>query len=162
MTIPSAVCAVALALLSGCSSDEPTAAGPAAPAASASPSAAPAVPSSAPAAGPAASAPAAANPADAALCQQVIAAKTALNAELKRVVSPDGKVPPAEAKRVMTGLAAALSDLADSGDGEIAKALDGLSAEASKAAGTADPMRAALSPTFDAAGRRVDKACGAA
>jgi hypothetical protein len=93
------------------------------------------------------------------LCQKVAAAKAGLNEELKRVVSPDGTVPPAEGKRVMTGLAAQLTDLAAAGDGELAKALDGLAAEASKAAKTADPVRAALSTTFDAAGQKVDQAC---
>jgi hypothetical protein len=89
----------------------------------------------------------------------VAAAKAALNEELKRVVSPDGTVPRAEGKKVMTGLAATLTDLADSGKGELAKALDGLAAEATKAAAAADPVRAALSPSFDAAGQKVDKAC---
>ncbi|WP_212993362.1 hypothetical protein [Actinoplanes auranticolor] len=116
-------------------------------------------PSSASADGPPTSAPAAAQGEGAALCEKVAAAKAALNEELKRVVSPGGKVPPAEGKRVMTGLAAALSDLAASGDGELRDALKGLSAEASKAAGAADPVQAALSPSFDAAGQKVDKAC---
>jgi hypothetical protein len=89
----------------------------------------------------------------------VAAAKAALNEELKRVVSPDGTVPPAESKKVMTALAAKLTDLAASGDGELAKALQGLAAEASKAAKSADPMRVALSKSFDAAGQKVDKAC---
>jgi hypothetical protein len=89
----------------------------------------------------------------------VIAAKTALNEELKRVASPDGTVPPAEGKKVMSGLATTLSGLADSGDGELAKALDALAAEASKAAAADNPMRAALSPTFDAAGQKVDSVC---
>jgi hypothetical protein len=89
----------------------------------------------------------------------VAAAKAALNEELKRVVSPDGTVPPAEGKKVMTRLAAQLTALADSGDGELATALDGLAAEAGKAAGAADPVRAALSASFDAAGQKVDKAC---
>ena len=152
LTLSSAVCAVALALLSGCSSDQPEAGTAAAPAASA-------VPSSAPADGPAASASAAATGGAAALCEKVAAAKAALNDELKRVVSPDGKVPPAEGKRVMTGLASALSDLAASGDGELAAALDALAAEASKAAAAADPVRAATSTSFDAAGQKVDDAC---
>jgi hypothetical protein len=150
--ISCAVCAVALALLSGCSSDESTEAGTPAPAASA-------VPSSAPASGPVASASAAAKGGDAALCEEVAAAKRALNEELKRVAGPDGKVPPAEGKRVMTGLASALSDLAASGDGELADALDGLAAEASKAAKAADPVRAATSTSFDAAGQELDNAC---
>lgn len=151
LTISSAVCAVALALLSGCSSDEPTAA-PA-------PSAAPTVASSAPAAGPTASAPAGATGPNAAVCEKVAAAKAALNEELKRVASPEGKIPPADGKRVMTGLAAALHDIADTGNGELAKALDALAAEATKAARTADPVRAAMSTSFDAAGQKVDKAC---
>jgi hypothetical protein len=109
--------------------------------------------------GPTASAPAAAKGGGAALCQQVAAAKAALNEELKRVVSPDGSVPPAEGKRVLTGLAAKLTALADSADGALAQALDGLAAEASKSARAADPMRSALSPTFDAAGQKVDKIC---
>jgi hypothetical protein len=117
------------------------------------------VPSSAPVGGLAPSAPAAAKGDGAALCEKVAAAKTALNEELKRVASPDGKVPPAEGKKVMTGLAAKLSDLAASGDGELGDALDVLAAEASKAAAAADPMRAALSASFDAAGQKVDKAC---
>jgi hypothetical protein len=155
LTISSAVCAVALALLSGCSSDESTEAGTAAPAASA-------VPSSAPVGGPAASASTAATGEAAALCEQVAAAKAALNDELKRVASADGKVPPAEGKRVMKGLAAALNDLAASGDGELAKTLKALAAEAAKAANTADPVRAAMSTSFDAAGRNVDNACAKA
>jgi hypothetical protein len=117
------------------------------------------VPSSASVDGPAASAPAAAKGGSAALCEKVAAAKAALNEDLKRVVAPGGKVPPAEGKKVMTGLAATLSDLAASGDGELSDALDGLSAEARKAAGAADPVQAALSPSFDAAGQKVDKAC---
>jgi hypothetical protein len=117
------------------------------------------VPSSAAVDGPSASAPAAAQGDRAALCGKVAAAKAALNEDLKRVVSPGGKVPPAEGKKVMTGLAATLSDLAASGDGELGDALDGLSAEAAKAAGAADPVRAALSPSFDAAGQKVDQAC---
>lgn len=157
LTPSAAACAVALALLTGCSSDQPDAAGPAAPTASAT-SAASAAPSSAPAS----SASAAAEGDGAALCQEVAAAKAALNEELKRVVSADGTVPPAEAKKVMTGLAAKLTKLAAAGDGELAKALDGLRAEASKAAGSADPMREALSARFDAAGQRVDKACAGA
>jgi hypothetical protein len=92
----------------------------------------------------------------------VIAAKTALNQELKRVASADGTVPPAEGKKVMTSLAATLSDLAAAGDGELAKALDTLAGEASKAAAADNPMRAALSPSFDAAGQRVDNACAKA
>jgi hypothetical protein len=108
---------------------------------------------------PAASAPVAGTGKNAALCQKVVAAKQALNAELRRVASPDGTVPPAEGKKVMTGLAATLSDLAASGDGELAKALDALAAEASKAAGAANPMEAAVSPSFDAAGRKVDSVC---
>jgi hypothetical protein len=152
LTISSAVCAVALVLLSGCSSDKSTEAGMAAPAASA-------MPSSAPVGGPAASASAAANGGAAALCEKVAAAKAALNEELKRVVTPDGKVPPAEGKRVMTGLASALSDLAASGDGELADALDALAAEAAKAAKAADPVRAATSTSFDAAGQKLDNAC---
>ncbi|MEU8611232.1 hypothetical protein AB0C29_24935 [Actinoplanes sp. NPDC048791] len=87
------------------------------------------------------------------------AAKVALNEELKGVVAPGGKVPPAEGKKVMTGLAATLSDLAASGDGELRDALNGLSAEAKKAAAAVDPVQAALSPSFDAAGQKVDKAC---
>jgi hypothetical protein len=148
LTISSAVCAVALALLTGCSSDQPTEAGPAA-----------TVPSSAPAEGPAASASTAAKGGGAVLCEKVSAAKAALNENLKRVASPDGKVPPAEGKKVMAGLASTLSDLADSGDGELAAALDALAAEASKAAGAADPVRAAMSTSFDAAGQKLDKAC---
>jgi hypothetical protein len=89
----------------------------------------------------------------------VVAAKAALNEELKRVASPDGTVSPAEGKKVMKGLAAELSDLAASGDGELAEALQALAAEASKAAAAAEPMRAALSPSFDAAGQKVDNAC---
>ncbi len=149
------MCAAALALLSGCSSDQSTEAGSAAPAASA-------VASSAPAGGPAASAPVTGKRNGAALCEKVAAAKAALNAELKRVASPDGTVPPAEGKKVMAGLAATLSDLAASGDGELAEALDGLAAEASKSADAANPMRAALSTSFDAAGQKVDNACAKA
>ena len=155
LTMSWALGAVAVALLSGCSSDEPPRAGTAAPAAST----APVVPTSASVDGPTASAPAAAKGGNAALCEKVAAAKAALNEELKRVVAPGGKVPPAEGKRVMTGLAALLSDLAAAGDGELADALKGLSAEASKAAGAPDPVQAALSPSFDAAGQKVDKAC---
>ncbi|MCA2216559.1 hypothetical protein [Jidongwangia harbinensis] len=152
LTAPSAVCAVALALLTGCSSDEPTEARPSAPAASVAAG-------SAPPTGPAASASAPAAGTGSALCGQVGAAKAALNEELKRVVSPDGTVPPAEGKKVLTGLATKLTDLAASADGELAKALDGLAAEATKAAKAADPVRAALGASFDAAGQRVDKAC---
>lgn len=152
LTIPTAVCAVALALLTGCSSDQSTEAGSATPAASAAPS-------SAPVSGPAASAPVTGTGNGAALCEKVAAAKTALNEELKRVASPDGTVAPAEGKKVMAGLAATLSNLAASGDGELAKALDGLAAEASKAADAANPMKAALSTSFDAAGQKVDNAC---
>jgi hypothetical protein len=152
LTIPSAVCAVALALLSGCSSDEPAGPGTAAPAASTAPGSAPAV-------GPTASAPAAATGPDAAVCEKVAAAKAALNDELKRVASPEGKIPPADGKRVMNGLAAALRDIADTGKGEVAKALNALAAEAAKAARAADPVRAAMSTSFDAAGQKVDKAC---
>jgi hypothetical protein len=89
----------------------------------------------------------------------VAAAKKALNEELKRVASADGTVPPAEGKKVMASLAATLSDLAAAGDGELAKALDALAGEASKAAGADNPMRAALSTSFDAAGQKVDIAC---
>ncbi len=149
LTFSSAVCAAALVLLCGCSSDESPQAGP-------QPTAASVAPSSAPASGPASSAPAAGG---AALCNEVIAAKTALNEELKGVVSPDGSVPPAEGKKVMTGLAAKLTGLAAAADGELATALKGLAAEATKAAATADPVKAALTPSFDAAGQRVDKAC---
>ncbi|MGW4948563.1 hypothetical protein ACWEOZ_44030 [Actinoplanes sp. NPDC004185] len=117
------------------------------------------MPSSASVDGPTVSAPAAATGGAAALCQKVAAAKLALNEELKRVVAPGGKVPPAEGKKVMTNLAATLSDLAASGDGELSDALDGLSAEASKAAAAPDPVQAAMSPSFDAAGQKVDKAC---
>jgi hypothetical protein len=92
----------------------------------------------------------------------VAAAKTALNEELKGVASADGTVPPAEAKKVMTGLAATLSDLADSANGELAAALDALAGESSKAAAADNPMRAALSPSFDAAGQKVDTACAKA
>jgi hypothetical protein len=152
LTISCALGAVAVALLSGCSSDEPPRAGTVAPTASV-------VPSSASVDGPSASAPAAAKGDGAALCEKVAGAKAALNDELKRVVAPGGKVPPAEGKRVMTGLAAMLSDLAASGDGELADALEGLSAEATKAARAADPVQAAMSPSFDAAGQKVDKAC---
>jgi hypothetical protein len=152
LTISSAVCAAALALLCGCSSDQPPRAGTAAPASAAAPS-------SAPAGGPATSAPAPSQDSGAALCDQVVAAKTALNEELKGVVSPDGSVPPAAGKKVMTGLATKLTGLAASADGELATALKGLAAEATKAAATADPVKAALTPTFDAAGQRVDKAC---
>ena len=152
LTIASAVCALTLALLGGCSSDQSTEAGTAAPAASTAPS-------SVPVGGAGTSAPGATNPGGAALCEKVAAAKAALNDELKRVASPDGKVPPAEGKRVMRGLAAALSDLAASGDGELAKALKALAAEASKAADTADPVRAAMSTSFDAAGQKLDNAC---
>jgi len=155
LTVPSAVCAAALALLVGCSSEQPTAAGPAAPAASA-------VPSSAPVGVPAASAPVTDRQKGAALCEQVAAAKAALNEELKRVASPDGTVPPAEGKKVMTSLAATLSDLAAAGDGELAQALETLAGEASKAAGADNPMRAALSSSFDAAGQKVDNACAKA
>lgn len=151
LTISSAVCAVALALLSGCSPDNSTEAGPATPA----------VASSSPAGGApvSASASAAANGEGAALCEQVAAAKRALNEELRRVAGPDGKIPPAEGKRLMTGLAAALNDLAASGDGEVADALHTLAAEASKAAKAADPVRAATSTSFDTAGRKLDNAC---
>jgi hypothetical protein len=93
------------------------------------------------------------------LCEKVSAAKVALNEQLKQVVSPDGKVPPAEGKKVMTGLASTLRDLAASGDGELAAALDALAAEASKAADAPDPVRAATSTSFDAAGQKVDDAC---
>jgi hypothetical protein len=112
--------------------------------------------------GPSASAPAAAKGPGAALCQEVAAAKAALNEQLKQVVSPDGTVPPAEGRKVMTGLAAKLKDLAASADGELAKALNALAAEATKAAGAADPVRAALGASFDAAGQNVDKACAKA
>jgi hypothetical protein len=112
--------------------------------------------------GPTASAPAAAKGGAAALCQEVAAAKAALNEELKRVVSPDGTVPPAEGKKVLTGLATKLTELSASADGALAQALDGLAAEASKSARAADPVRAALGPSFDAAGQRVDKACAKA
>ena len=154
LTLSSAVCAAALALLCGCSADQPPKAGTAAPASATAPSS-PAAPSSAPASGPASAAPGG----GAALCDEVIAAKAALNEELKGVVSPDGSVPPAAGKKVMTGLAAKLTGLAASADGELATALKGLAAEATKAAATADPVKAALTPTFDAAGQRVDKAC---
>ncbi|WP_213005554.1 hypothetical protein [Paractinoplanes toevensis] len=106
-----------------------------------------------------ASASAAAKGGDAALCEKVAAAKRALNEELRRVAGPDGKVPPAEGKRVMTALASALSDLAASGDGELRDALDALAAEASKAAKAADPVRAATSTSFDSAGQELDNAC---
>ena len=152
LTISSAVCAVALALLGGCSADQSTEAGPTAPAASSAPS-------SAPVGGPSASAPAAAKGKGAALCEKVSAAKVALNEELKRVASPDGKVPPADGKKVMTGLASTLRDLAAAGDGELAAALDALAAEATKAAAAPDPVGAAMTPSFDAAGQKVDKAC---
>ncbi|MEU8227964.1 hypothetical protein AB0C12_00020 [Actinoplanes sp. NPDC048967] len=155
LTISWALGAVAVALLSGCSSDEPPQTGTAAPATSSLSVA----PSSASGDGPAASASAAAKGGGTALCEKVTAAKVALNEDLKRVVAPGGKVPPAEGKKLMTGLAATLSDLAASGDGELADALEGLSAEAAKAAGAADPVQAALSPAFDAAGQKVDKAC---
>ena len=155
LTISSAVCAVALALLGGCSADQPTEAGPTAPAA-------PAASSSAPVSAASASAPAVAKGDGAALCEKVNAAKAALNEELKRVVAPGGEVPPAEGKKVMTGLADTLSDLAASGDGELAAALKALAAEASKAAKAADPVRAAMSTSFDAAGQKVDKACAKA
>ncbi|WP_203819580.1 hypothetical protein [Paractinoplanes ferrugineus] len=59
----------------------------------------------------------------------------------------------------MTGLASALSDLAAAGDGELADALDALAAEASKAAKATDPLQAATSGSFDAAGRKLDDAC---
>jgi hypothetical protein len=155
LTVPSAVCAAALAFLLGCSSEQPTEAGPAASAASA-------VPSSAPVGGPAASAPVTGQRNDAALCEKVAAAKTALNEELKRVASADGTVPPIEGKKAMTSLSATLSDLAASGDGELAEALDALAGEASKAAGADNPMRAALSTSFDAAGQKVDNVCAKA
>ena len=159
LTIPSAVCAAALALLSGCSSEQSPEAGSAAPAASAVPSSAPA---GEPSASASASAPVSGKRKGAALCEKVAAAKTALNEELKRVASPDGTVPPAEGKKVMTGLAATLSNLAASGDGELAQALDAFAAEASKAADAANPMQAALSTSFDAAGQKVDNACAKA
>lgn len=153
MTLPSAVCAAALALLiGGCSGDQSTEAGPATPTA-------PTESSSAPAGGPAASAAVTGERNGAALCERVAAAKTALNEELKRVASPDGTVPPAEGKKVMAGLAVTLRDLAASGDGELAEALDAFAAEAANAADAANPMRAALSTSFDAAGQKVDNAC---
>ncbi|GIE95393.1 hypothetical protein [Paractinoplanes rishiriensis] len=155
LTISSAACAVALALLAGCSSDQPAATGTAAPTASTAPS-------SAPVSEPAPSASAAPQGKGAALCQEVAAAKAALNEELKGVVSPDGTVPPAESKKVMTALSAKLTELAAAGEGDLAKALKGLAVEASKAAAAADPMRSALSTSFDAAGQKVDAACAKA
>jgi hypothetical protein len=139
----------------GCSSEQPTEAGPAASAASAAPS-------SAPVGGPAASVPATGKGNGAALCEKVLAAKRALNEELKGVASADGTVPPAAGKKVMTSLSTTLSELAAAGEGELAEALDTLAGEASKAAADDNPMRAALSPSFDAAGQKVDNACAKA
>jgi hypothetical protein len=162
LTISSAVCAVAIALLSGCSSDQSTA-GPAAPAASAGPaSESAAAPGPASAGQPAVSAPAAAKGKPTALCTKVAEAKTALNDELKKVVSADGKVSPADGKTVMTGLAAKLTALAGSDKGAVPEALRALAAEASKAAQAANPVEAASGQSFAAAGQKVDSACAAA
>jgi hypothetical protein len=149
LTVSSALCAAALALLTGCSSDDPTGSGTAAPTAS-----------TAPASAPAAASPS--GPADselAALCKKVADAKTALNEQLKQAVTPAGQVPPADGKKLMTGLAATLTDLAAEDDGALAEALEGLAAEATKAADAADPVRAASERPFAAAGEKVDNAC---
>lgn len=93
------------------------------------------------------------------MCAKVNEAKAALNEELKGVVSADGTVPPAAGKKVMADLAVKLSALAAAGDGELGQALDALAAEASKAAKAADPVRAAMGTSFDAAGKKVDTVC---
>jgi hypothetical protein len=93
------------------------------------------------------------------LCGKVADAKTALNNQLKQAVSADGSIPPAKGKEVMTGLAAKLTELAGSGKGEVVDALKVLAAEASKAAATADPVKAASSGSFATAGQKLDEAC---
>jgi hypothetical protein len=156
LTLSCALSAVALALLGGCSSDSATEAGTAA---SAAPTAPASAPVSVPAAPPKGSAPAAPKTGVAALCDQVTAAKTALNAQLKQVVGADGRVPPAQGRKVLTGLAATLTELAGTGKGKVPDALEALAAEATKAAGTADPVQAASGGSFEEAGVKVDNAC---
>jgi len=130
----------------------------------------PASGASAPTADSASSAPSSSAPAgntgdmsDRELCEAANKAGNAMKDALMAFMKSGREPSAADYKKILTDLGEQLTTLASSGgDTTVATALKQLGAQASKAAGAADPASAIDNPVFDKAGDDLTAACAAA
>ncbi|MET0416356.1 MAG: hypothetical protein ABW022_10080 [Actinoplanes sp.] len=102
-------------------------------------------------------------PSDKQLCQTAGKADEAMKAALIKALQESGGDPSAEQfAKVLNGLADELSTAAADSDSKVGKAMKQFAAQATEAAGAADPTTAADNPAFEKSGKSLTAACKAA
>ncbi|WP_033344646.1 hypothetical protein [Catenuloplanes japonicus] len=151
--ISSAIVAASMFALSACGGEDATDA-------AATPSSAPA--SVATTAAPAeSSAPAATAASDKEICEAAGKAGTALKDTMMAAFTSGQEISDKDLIDTLTGAISALEPLAANGTSDVAKAAQGVAAEAKKAAAAPDPIEAASGASWEQAATGLDTACKA-